>query len=167
MPGKIITAAAVILLGSTAFASAQTLAFPRDRAYVDGYGWSYGDTGPSYDPHYRVMPAPFGGGYMAGITTTPPATVMITRQAIPAGMAETIQIGKGARTRQTPRNSVAAAERRLRFAAAPADGASPARRADCAARIFVNRRCRSGDAPASRQQFLRADNPDLNDACQR
>jgi hypothetical protein len=63
MPGKIITAAAVILLGSTAFASAQTLAFPRDRAYVDGYGWSYGDTGPSYDPHYRVMPAPFGGGY--------------------------------------------------------------------------------------------------------
>jgi hypothetical protein len=63
MSGKIGAAAAVILLGSTAFASAQTLAFPRDRAYVDGYGWSYGDTGPSYDPHYRVVPAPFGGGY--------------------------------------------------------------------------------------------------------
>jgi hypothetical protein len=63
MSGKIGAAAAVILLGSTAFASAQTLAFPRDRAYVDGYGWSYGYTGPSYDPHYSVVPAPFGGYY--------------------------------------------------------------------------------------------------------
>ena len=63
MSGKIMAATAAILLGSTALASAQTLGFPQDRAYIDGYGWSYGWSGPSYDPHYSVAPAPFGGGY--------------------------------------------------------------------------------------------------------
>lgn len=71
MFGKIGAAVGVILLGSTALASAQTLAFPRDRAYVDGYGWSYGDTGPSYDPHYSVVPAPLGGGFGGYYDYTP------------------------------------------------------------------------------------------------
>jgi len=65
MSAKIITAAAAILLGSTAFASAQTLAFPQDWTYSDGYRWSYGFSGPNYDPYYTVAPAPFGGGYGA------------------------------------------------------------------------------------------------------
>jgi hypothetical protein len=64
MSGKIIAAAAAaVLLGSTAFASAADLAAPQDQAYVDGYGWSYGETGPSFDPHYGIAPAPYGGGY--------------------------------------------------------------------------------------------------------
>ncbi len=67
MSGKIIAAAAAVLLGSTAFASAADLAAPQDRAYVDGYGWSYGETGPSFGPHYGIAPAPppapYGDGY--------------------------------------------------------------------------------------------------------
>jgi hypothetical protein len=64
MSGRIVTAlTAAILFGSTALAAAQTREFPQDRAYVDGYGWSFGATGFAYDPYYRVVPAPYAYGY--------------------------------------------------------------------------------------------------------
>jgi hypothetical protein len=68
---KKITIAAAILLGSTALASAQTLGFPRDRAYVDGYGYSFGMSGPGYDPHYGVAPAPRYYNYAPGYYYAP------------------------------------------------------------------------------------------------
>ena len=68
---KIAIGAAAILLGSTALASAQTLGFPQDRAYVDGYGYSFGMSGPSYDPHYGVAPAPRYYDYAPGYYYAP------------------------------------------------------------------------------------------------
>jgi hypothetical protein len=75
MSGKTITAiAAVILIGSTALASAQTRVFPRDRYWGnDGYNDGYYDTvyppytfGLSIAPgYYDYAPGYYAPGYYA------------------------------------------------------------------------------------------------------
>lgn len=71
MSVKIITAlAAAVLIGSTAMASAQTRAFPRDNYWNDGFYGPSVNFGIGVSPHgpgyYDYAPGYYGYGYAPG-----------------------------------------------------------------------------------------------------